>query len=104
MEIVYNHDVPHVFPKDAMKQAEAIPDEVLDSEREGREDITDQPLVTIDSIESKDLDDAVVVWKLPNGNFHLGVHIADVSHYAVEGTPLDEEAYNRGTSVYLTIV
>ena len=102
LEIVYNHDVPHVFPKDAMKQAEAIPDEVLDSEREGREDITDQPLVTIDSIESKDLDDAVVVWKLPNGNFHLGVHIADVSHYAVEGTPLDEEAYNRGTSVYLT--
>ncbi|KRN30851.1 ribonuclease R [Weissella halotolerans] len=102
LQIVYNHDVPHVFPKDVLDQAEKIPAEVQASERIGREDITDQPLVTIDSIESKDLDDAVVVWRLPNGNFHLGVHIADVSHYVPEGTPLDEEAYNRGTSVYLT--
>lgn len=102
LQIVYNHDVPHVFPEAVLEQANKIPEDVQDAEREGREDITDQPLVTIDAIESKDLDDAVVVWKLPNGNFHLGVHIADVSHYVVEGTPLDEEAYNRGTSVYLT--
>lgn len=102
LQIVYQHDVPHVFPADVMDQANKIPAEVQDEERVGREDITDQPLVTIDAIESKDLDDAVVVWRMDNGNFHLGVHIADVSHYVVEGTPLDKEAYNRGTSVYLT--
>lgn len=102
LQIVYNHDVPHEFPKEVLDQAQTIPDHVLDSEKEGRKDITDQTLVTIDSIESKDLDDAVVVWKLENGNYHLGVHIADVSNYVVEGTPLDKEAYNRGTSVYLT--
>ncbi|MCM0583021.1 ribonuclease R [Weissella diestrammenae] len=102
MAIVHRHKVPAVFPEAVLAQAEKIPDTVQASEKVGREDITDQPLVTIDSIESKDLDDAVVVWKLPNGNFHLGVHIADVSHYVVAGTPLDEEAYNRGTSVYLT--
>ncbi|CAH0418595.1 ribonuclease R [Periweissella ghanensis] len=102
LQIVYNHDVPHEFPAEVLEQAQAIPDHVLDTEKAERVDITDQTLVTIDSIESKDLDDAVVVWKLPNGNFHLGVHIADVSNYVVEGTPLDAEAYNRGTSVYLT--
>lgn len=102
MAVVHQHKVPAVFPDEVMQQAEAIPDHVLDSEWEGREDITDQSLVTIDSIESKDLDDAVVVWKKENGNFHLGVHIADVSHYVPEGSPLDLEAYNRGTSVYLT--
>ena len=68
----------------------------------GRRDIRDQQLVTIDAIESKDLDDAVTAWKLPNGNYHLGVHIADVSHYVTPGTPLDDEAFSRGTSVYLT--
>lgn len=102
LQIVYNHDVPHEFPNEVLEQAKKIPDHVLDSEKVGRKDITDQTLVTIDSIESKDLDDAVVVWKLANGNYHLGVHIADVSNYVVEGTPLDKEAYNRGTSVYLT--
>ena len=64
LQIVYNHDVPHVFPEAVLEQANKIPDDVQDFEREGREDITDQPLVTIDAIESKDLDDAVVVWKL----------------------------------------
>ncbi|QIL51070.1 ribonuclease R [Weissella coleopterorum] len=102
MAIVHQHKVPAVFDDAVLTQAKEIPDHVLDSEWSGREDITEQPLVTIDSIESKDLDDAVVVWKLENGNFHLGVHIADVSHYVPEGTPLDLEAYNRGTSVYLT--
>ncbi|MDR3190038.1 MAG: ribonuclease R [Lactobacillaceae bacterium] len=102
LQIVYQHDVPHVFPQAVLDQAEAIPDTVQASEWAGREDVTDQTLVTIDAIESKDLDDAVVVSRLANGNFHLGVHIADVSHYAVEGTPLDLEAYKRGTSVYLT--
>ncbi len=64
-------------------------------------DITDQAVVTIDGDDSKDFDDAVVVWKLPNGNFHLGIHIADVSHYVTEGSALDQEAFDRGTSTYL---
>lgn len=99
---VYAHDVPHEFPQEVLDQANQIPLTVQPEEKRGRRDLTDQPLVTIDSIESKDLDDAVVAWKLPNGHYHLGVHIADVSHYVQPGTPLDEEAFKRGTSVYLT--
>ncbi|WP_267201297.1 ribonuclease R [Limosilactobacillus kribbianus] len=102
MSVIYAHDVPHEFPQEAIDQANKIPMHVLPEEREGRKDITDQPLVTIDAIESKDLDDAVVAWKLGNGHYHLGVHIADVSHYVKPGTPLDKEAFKRGTSVYLT--
>ncbi|WP_461240470.1 ribonuclease R [Paucilactobacillus sp. N302-9] len=102
LSTIYAHDVPHEFSDEAMQQANAVEESVSDNEKKGRVDVTDQPLVTIDSIESKDLDDAVVAWKLPNGNFHLGVHIADVSHYVPENTPLDAEAYKRGTSVYLT--
>ncbi|MCG4650888.1 RNB domain-containing ribonuclease, partial [Bifidobacterium longum] len=74
-----------------MDEANAIPDHVLPEEKKGRRDITAQPLVTIDSIESKDLDDAVVAWKLDNGNYHLGVHIADVTHYVKPGSALDKE-------------
>lgn len=102
LSVVYAHDVPHEFPKEVMEQANQIPLEVRPEERAGRKDITKQPLVTIDSIESKDLDDAVVAWKMENGHYHLGVHIADVSHYVQPGTPLDDEAFKRGTSVYLT--
>ncbi len=102
LSVVYAHDVPHEFPKEVLDQANQIPLTVQPEEKAGRPDLTDQPLVTIDSIESKDLDDAVVAWKLDNGNYHLGVHIADVSHYVQPGTPLDEEAFKRGTSVYLT--
>lgn len=101
LQVVYQHDLPTAFPDDVMEQVAKIPDEVTPAEKVGRVDLTDQDLVTIDSIESKDLDDAVTAWKLPNGHYHLGVHIADVSHYVVPGTPLDREAYQRGTSVYL---
>ena len=101
-QIVYEHNIPHEFPDEVKEQVSHIPDHVTAAEKEGRVDLTDQPLVTIDSIESKDLDDAVNVWKLDNGNYHLGVHIADVSHYVTPGTPLDKEAFKRGTSVYLT--
>ncbi|KRL56591.1 ribonuclease R [Furfurilactobacillus rossiae] len=102
LQIVYAHDVPSEFPQEVLDEANAIPDTVQEADKDGRVDITDQPLVTIDSIESKDLDDAVVAWKLPNGNYHLGVSIADVSYYVKEGSALDKEAYKRGTSVYLT--
>ncbi|PWF99450.1 ribonuclease R [Levilactobacillus bambusae] len=102
LSIVYAHEIPVEFPQDVIEEADAIPDHVTEEETAGREDITDQTLVTIDGESSKDLDDAVTVWKLPNGNYHLGVHIADVSHYVKENSPLDKEAYKRGTSTYLT--
>ncbi|MYV06495.1 ribonuclease R [Lactobacillus salivarius] len=102
LEIVYQHNIPTEFPEEVLEQISKIPDYVTEEEKVGRVDLTDQDLVTIDSIESKDLDDAVNVWKLPNGNYHLGVHIADVSHYVKPKTPLDKEAFERGTSVYLT--
>ncbi|AKP63786.1 exoribonuclease R [Levilactobacillus koreensis JCM 16448] len=102
LQIVYQHNIPSEFPEEVMQAADEIPDHVLPEEMAGREDITKQDLVTIDGESSKDLDDAVTVWKLPNGNYHLGVHIADVSHYVQENSILDKEAYKRGTSVYLT--
>lgn len=102
LQVVYKHDIPTEFPDDVLEEISHIPDYVTEEEKKGRVDLTGQKLVTIDSIESKDLDDAVNVWKLPNGNYHLGVHIADVSHYVTPGSPLDKEAYKRGTSVYLT--
>ncbi|MBU3851929.1 MAG: ribonuclease R [Candidatus Paralactobacillus gallistercoris] len=102
MTIVEQHDITVDFSEEAMAQAEAIPDEVLPEEKVGRRDLTDQYVVTIDGDDSKDFDDAVNVWKMDNGHFHLGVHIADVSHYVTPGSPLDRDAYERGTSVYLT--
>jgi len=102
LQIVYQHNIPSEFPEEVMQAADEIPDHVLPEEMTGREDITNQDLVTIDGESSKDLDDAVTVWKLPNGNYHLGVHIADVSHYVKEDSILDKEAYKRGTSTYLT--
>lgn len=102
LQIVYQHDIPHQFPEDVMQQVAKIPDHVTPEQKIGRRDLTNEPMVTIDSIESKDLDDAVSVRKLANGNYHLGVHIADVSHYVTPNTPLDREAFERGTSVYLT--
>ncbi|GLB47123.1 ribonuclease R [Philodulcilactobacillus myokoensis] len=102
LQIVYAHKIPSQFPEDVLQEADAIPDHVTKDELKGREDVTDQQLVTIDGEDSKDLDDAGTVWKLPNGNYHLGVHIADVSHYVKPGSLIDKEAYKRGTSVYLT--
>lgn len=102
LQIVYQHDIPHQFPEDVMQQVAKIPDHVTPEQKIGRRDLTSEPMVTIDSIESKDLDDAVSVRKLANGNYHLGVYIADVSHYVTPNTPLDREAFERGTSVYLT--
>ncbi|WP_283678116.1 ribonuclease R [Lentilactobacillus sp. Marseille-Q4993] len=102
LQIVYAHDIPSEFPEEVMEAADQIPDHVTEEEKIGREDITDQTLVTIDGESSKDLDDAVTVWKLDNGNYHLGVHIADVSHYVTPGSVIDKEAFRRGTSVYLT--
>lgn len=102
LQIVYANKVPAHFPQKVLAEADAIPDHVTKPELKGREDITNQKLITIDGAESKDLDDAGTAWKLPNGNYHLGVHIADVGHYVKPGSEMDKEAFKRGTSVYLT--
>ncbi|BDR60111.1 ribonuclease R [Lactobacillus xylocopicola] len=101
MAIVSSHDVRTEWDEAAMEQANAIPDHVTPAEIGDREDIRDQATVTIDGDDSKDFDDAVVLWKMANGNYHLGVHIADVAHYIKEKTPLDQEAFTRGNSTYL---
>lgn len=101
LSIVYDHGLHDEFPQEVLDQANSIPDTVQPEEKIGRRDITDQPMVTIDGDDSKDFDDAVAVWKMDNGHYHLGVSIADVSHYVTEGSPLDKEAYDRGTSTYL---
>ncbi|WP_420954445.1 ribonuclease R [Bacillus haynesii] len=101
LSIIHKHGLPGDFPAEAMEQAGNTPDTIDEKDLEGRRDLRDQTIVTIDGADAKDLDDAVTVAKLKNGHYKLGVHIADVSHYVTEGSPIDQEAYERGTSVYL---
>lgn len=105
LSIIRAYDLPEEFPGEVMKQVEKqIPDEVLEKDKAGRLDLRKVQMVTIDGEDAKDLDDAVSLEKEEkNGKtvYHLGVHIADVSHYVTEGSPLDQEALKRGTSVYL---
>ncbi|MHC5215288.1 ribonuclease R [Enterococcus sp. LJL128] len=102
MSIIVAHGIPTSFSDDVITQADQVPDTINEQDLTGRRDLRDQVIVTIDGEDAKDLDDAVTVQKLKNGNYFLGVHIADVSHYVTEGSPMDSEAYERGTSVYLT--
>ncbi len=97
--MVERHLHPH-FPAEVVREADALPDGVRDSDLAGREDLRDRLIVTIDGSDAKDLDDAISVERRGDG-FRVGVHIADVSHYVPEGSMLDLEARNRGTSVYL---
>ncbi|OMP68240.1 ribonuclease R [Domibacillus epiphyticus] len=101
MSIIYKHGLPQEFPDDVLEQANAVPEQIDVKDLKGRRDLRDEVIVTIDGADAKDLDDAVTVTKLNNGNYKLGVHIADVSHYVTENSPIDQEAYERGTSVYL---
>ncbi len=98
--VIRKFHIPHAFPGEVLREAEAIPTEVPAEALKGRTDLRDHNIVTIDGETAKDFDDAVEVQVLPNGNFLLGVHIADVAHYVREGSQLDEEAFERGTSVY----
>jgi len=102
LSIVVAHGIPTAFPEEVLTEADATPDTITDADLVGRKDLRKQTIVTIDGADAKDLDDAVTVRKLANGNYFLGVHIADVSYYVTENSQLDREAYERGTSVYLT--
>ncbi|WP_010098425.1 ribonuclease R [Ornithinibacillus scapharcae] len=101
ISIIYKHGLKMDFPVEVLEQALNTPDEIDPAELENRRDLRDEVIVTIDGADAKDLDDAVTVKKLDNGNYKLGVYIADVSYYVPEGSPIDKEAFERGTSVYL---
>lgn len=89
------------FPKKVKKQANEVPQTIEGEDISKRLDLRDELIFTIDGIDAKDLDDAVSLEILDNGNYYLGVHIADVAHYVKEGTPIDREAKKRGNSIYL---
>lgn len=98
--ILHENGVYDVFPDDVLQAADAMPQEVEPSALDGRLDLRDKLIFTIDGDDAKDFDDAVSLEVLDNGHLLLGVHIADVSHYVTPGAPLDLEAFRRGTSVY----
>ena len=100
LAIVKSFGIPSEFPEKVMKQAQRVPDHVLDADRDGRLDLRHLQTVTIDGEDAKDLDDAISLTK-EGAIYHLGVHIADVSNYVQYNSALDREALKRGTSVYL---
>lgn len=101
LSIIYKYNINVDFPDDVKKEVSEMPMEVSERELHGRRDLRDEMIFTIDGDDTKDIDDAISIKKLPNGHYELGVHIADVSYYVKEGSPLDNEAMERGTSVYL---
>lgn len=94
------YNIPHEFPAAVKKQARALDSEVAEADKQGRVDLRNRPFVTIDGEDAKDFDDAVLCTVRPGGGFKLFVAIADVSHYVQPNQPLDNEAYERATSVY----
>ena len=101
LSIIAKYDFSDQFPEEVMKELDDIPNEIDENDIKNRVDLRSIELFTIDGDDAKDLDDAVSLKMLENGNYELGVHIADVSYYVKENTAIDKEAYNRGTSVYL---
>lgn len=101
LSIVCKYEINDTFPEEVIEELDSIPEEVREQDKKGRKDLTDVTIFTIDGDDTKDIDDAISIEKLKNGNYKLGVHIADVSYYVKEGSPLDKEAMDRGTSVYL---
>ena len=99
--ILAEYDFPLCFPEEVEKAAAAIDKRISNEEILRRRDFRDVPTFTIDPIDAKDFDDALSYEKLENGNYRIGVHIADVSHYVRPGSIIDQEAYKRATSVYL---
>ena len=101
LSIVCKYEINDTFPEEVIEELDSIPEEIREQDKKGRKDLTDVTIFTIDGDDTKDIDDAISIEKLKNGNYKLGVHIADVSYYVKEGSPLDKEAMDRGTSVYL---
>ncbi len=100
ISVIMVYNLPMEFPDGVMNQVESVPDEISERDMAGRKDIRNLQTVTIDGEDAKDLDDAITISK-DNNLYHLGVHIADVTNYVTENSPLDKEAVKRGTSVYL---
>src|SRR5439155_6596245 len=100
LSIIRKFQLPDEFPKDILDQAERIPDKINPRQREGRENLRKEFIVTIDPDDARDFDDAIQVKKNKSG-WQLGVHIADVAAYVEPGSALDREARRRGNSVYL---
>jgi ribonuclease R len=98
--MIRKHHIPHHFPPEVLEQAQNFSSIIRQDELDGRKDYRALDIVTIDGETARDFDDAVWVDRLPNGSYALQVHIADVSHYVKPGSPIDEEAFLRGTSVY----
>lgn len=101
LAIARSYELPTQFPDGVMQQVEHVSAQVKEEEKQGRMDIRHMQTVTIDGEDAKDLDDAITIEKKDDGTYTLGVHIADVTHYVTERSPLDNEALTRGTSVYL---
>ena len=101
LSIIRKFRLPQTFPADVLREVDRLPEEPTAADREGRLDMRDAFVVTIDPDDARDHDDAVSVEERPDGSWRLGVHIADVSHYVRPRTPLDREAHERGNSVYL---
>lgn len=101
LTVLAKYNLPREFPQKVLDYVDTIPAGISQAELDRRRDLRGETIVTIDGADAKDLDDAISVKKLENGNFRLGVHIADVTHYVRENTVLDEEAIKRATSVYL---
>lgn len=101
LSIIHKHGIEVDFPQEVLDQVAKIPDEVREEDLFKRVDYRDELTITIDGADAKDLDDAISVTKI-DGMYELAVHISDVSYYVPENTPMDEDAYDRGTSVYLT--
>ena len=100
-QIALQYGFETIFPQDVIDELNNISDYVLEDQKINRKDYTTKTIITIDGDDSKDFDDAISIEKLDDGSFELGVYIADVSEYVKENSPLDNEAYKRGTSVYL---
>ena len=98
---VYEHDIEPNFSDETLEELKNIPDFVSDEDIKGRRDLRNEKIITMDGDDAKDFDDAIGIKILDNGNFLLGVHIADVTHYVKEDTSLGRDAMNRATSVYL---